>query len=88
MQIAAEKAQKLGSVAAIYVQTPANPTNGIVDIAAARVLAGYSATDGRSSCNFVVYCWRQIACRYPTSRRHEQCVRIPSRRCIGTARHR
>ena len=39
MQIAAEKARKSGSVAAIYVETPANPTNGIVDIAAARVLA-------------------------------------------------
>jgi methionine-gamma-lyase len=35
VQIAAEKAQKLGYVAAIYVETPANPTNGIVDIAAA-----------------------------------------------------
>jgi methionine-gamma-lyase len=47
MQIAAEKARKLGSVAAIYVETPANPTNGIVDIAAARVLAEHLATDGR-----------------------------------------
>ena len=47
MQIAAEKAQKLGSVAAIYVETPANPTNGIVDIAAAHVLAEHLATDGR-----------------------------------------
>ena len=47
MQIAAKKAQKLGSVAAIYVETPANPTNGIVDIAAARVLAEHLATDGR-----------------------------------------
>jgi len=48
MQIAAEKAQKLGSVAAIYVETPANPTNGIVDIAAAHVLAEHLATDGLS----------------------------------------
>ena len=47
MQIAAEKARKLGSVAAIYVETPANPTNGIVDIAAARVLARHLAADGR-----------------------------------------
>ena len=47
MQIAAEKARQLGSVAAIYVETPANPTNGIVDIAAARVLAERLATDGR-----------------------------------------
>jgi methionine-gamma-lyase len=47
MQIAAEQARKLGPVAAIYVETPANPTNGIVDIAAARVLADHLATDGR-----------------------------------------
>src|SRR5215468_10863152 len=47
MQVAAEKARKLGSVAAIYVETPANPTNGIVDIAAARVLAKHLAADGR-----------------------------------------
>jgi methionine-gamma-lyase len=47
MQIAAEKARKLGPVAAIYVETPANPTNGIVDIAAARVLAEHLAIDGR-----------------------------------------
>src|SRR5580692_11880901 len=33
MQIAAEKARKSGPIAAIYVETPANPTNGIVDIA-------------------------------------------------------
>jgi len=46
MQIAAEKTRK-SSVAAIYVETPANPTNGIVDIAAARVLAEQLATDGR-----------------------------------------
>ena len=47
MQIAAETAQKLGSVAAIYIETPANPTNGIVDIAAARVVAERLAADGR-----------------------------------------
>src|SRR6478672_2741420 len=47
MQIAAENARQLGSVAAIYIETPANPTNGIVDIAAARVLAEHLATDGR-----------------------------------------
>jgi methionine-gamma-lyase len=47
MQIAAEKARELGPVAAIYLETPANPTNGIVDIAAARVLADHLAADGR-----------------------------------------
>jgi methionine-gamma-lyase len=47
MQIAAQKAQKLGSVAAIYVETPANPTNGIVDIGAAHDLAEHLASDGR-----------------------------------------
>jgi len=47
MQIAAKKAQKSGCVAAIYVETPANPTNGIVDIAAARLLGDHLATDGR-----------------------------------------
>jgi methionine-gamma-lyase len=47
MKIASEKAQKLGPVAAIYVETPANPTNGIVDVAAAHLLAGRLATDGR-----------------------------------------
>src|SRR6201981_2755399 len=47
MQIAAEEARKLGPVAAIYIETPANPTNGIVDIAAARVLADRLVTDGR-----------------------------------------
>lgn len=36
MQAAAERARALGKVAAIYVETPANPTNGLVDIAAAR----------------------------------------------------
>ncbi len=47
MQIAAAEAKKLGPVAAIYVETPANPTNGIVDIAAARVLAERLTADGR-----------------------------------------
>jgi methionine-gamma-lyase len=47
MQIAAEAARKLGPVAAVYIETPANPTNGIVDIAAARDLADQLAADGR-----------------------------------------
>jgi methionine-gamma-lyase len=36
MRAAADEARKLGKVAAIYLETPANPTNGLVDIAAAR----------------------------------------------------
>jgi methionine-gamma-lyase len=47
MQIAAETAQKLGPVAAIYIETPANPTNGIVDIAAARAVADGLSAGGR-----------------------------------------
>jgi methionine-gamma-lyase len=47
MLIAAETAQKLGPVAAIYIETPANPTNGIVDIAAARAVADGLTADGR-----------------------------------------
>ncbi len=47
IQTAAETARKLGPVAAIYVETPANPTNGIVDIAAARAVADRLASDGR-----------------------------------------
>jgi methionine-gamma-lyase len=36
MQAAAGRARAAGKVAAIYIETPANPTNGLVDIAAAR----------------------------------------------------
>lgn len=36
MRAAADVAGKTGRVAAIYVETPANPTNGLVDIAEAR----------------------------------------------------
>lgn len=36
MLAAAEKAKKLGRVAAIFLETPGNPTSGLVDIAAAR----------------------------------------------------
>ena len=36
---AAKRAQAAGPVAAIYVETPANPTNGLVDIDAVRRLA-------------------------------------------------
>ena len=47
MQTAAETARKLAPVAAVYVETPANPTNGIVDIAAARAVADSLTADGR-----------------------------------------
>lgn len=36
MHAAAEKARAAGRVAAVYIETPANPTNGLVDIAQAR----------------------------------------------------
>lgn len=39
MRAAAEVARKTGRVAAIYLETPANPTNGLVDIAEARRIA-------------------------------------------------
>ncbi len=36
---AAERAQSLGPVAVLYIETPANPTNGLVDLIAARGIA-------------------------------------------------
>lgn len=39
MRKAAEAAKKLGRIGMIYIETPANPTNGLVDIAAARALS-------------------------------------------------
>lgn len=39
MHAAAEQARALGRVAAVYVETPANPTNGLVDIGLARRIA-------------------------------------------------
>lgn len=39
MRAAAEEARKLGRVAAIFIETPVNPTNGLVDIAAARKIS-------------------------------------------------
>lgn len=47
MRAAAGEAQRAGRVAAIYLETPANPTNGLVDIAEARRLAQSLAVDGR-----------------------------------------
>jgi methionine-gamma-lyase len=39
MLAAAEKAKKLGRVAAIFLETPGNPTSGLVDISAARKIS-------------------------------------------------
>ena len=36
---AAEQAESIGPVAVLYIETPANPTNGLVDLAAARKIA-------------------------------------------------
>jgi methionine-gamma-lyase len=47
MRAAAEQAQRAGRVAAIYLETPANPTNGLVDIAEARRLSQALMVDGR-----------------------------------------
>ena len=51
MQTAAAGARSMGRtgrVAAIYIETPANPTNGLVDIAAARAVSESMAdTDGK-----------------------------------------
>ena len=44
---AAEVAQRTGRIAAIYLETPANPTNGLVDIAAARALSEQLAAGGK-----------------------------------------
>ena len=47
MRAAAEAARRLGPVAAVYLETPANPTNGLVDIAEARRLAEGLALGGK-----------------------------------------
>ena len=48
MEEAVDRARDAGSIAALYLETPANPTNGIVDIARARQIAdGLSSADGR-----------------------------------------
>ena len=44
---AVDRARELGPVAALYVETPANPTNGVVDLRHARLLADSLAVDGR-----------------------------------------
>ncbi|MFO1268265.1 MAG: cystathionine gamma-synthase family protein [Rubrivivax sp.] len=50
MRAAAAQAKALGRVAAVYVETPANPTNGLVDIGEARRIAeelAAAAADGK-----------------------------------------
>ena len=48
MEEAVDRARAMGSVAALFVETPANPTGGLVDVARARALAeGLAGPDGR-----------------------------------------
>ena len=47
MLSAAETARGVGRVGAIYLETPANPTNGLVDIAQARRVSEALASDGK-----------------------------------------
>jgi methionine-gamma-lyase len=47
MHAAADEAKRLGRVAAIFLETPANPTNGLVDIAEARRVSGRLAVGGK-----------------------------------------
>ncbi len=47
MRHAADEAKKKGRVGAIFIETPANPTNALVDIQAARKISESLAVDGR-----------------------------------------
>ncbi len=48
MEKAVDRARGMGPVAALYIETPANPTNGLVDIGRARELADVlGGVDGR-----------------------------------------
>ncbi len=47
MRRAAQKARDKGRIGAIFIETPANPTNALVDIAAARELSNALTIDGR-----------------------------------------
>lgn len=47
MHAAAAEAKKLGRVGAIFIETPANPTNSLVDIAEARKISEQLAQDGK-----------------------------------------
>jgi len=46
LQDAVERAKSLGRIGAIYLETPANPTNGLVDIALARSMSQSVEKDG------------------------------------------
>jgi methionine-gamma-lyase len=47
MEDAVDRARAIGPIAALYLETPANPTNGLVDIGRARQLADGLSADGR-----------------------------------------
>ena len=47
MHAAVKQAKRLGRVAAIFLETPANPTNGLVDIAEARRVSERLMVDGK-----------------------------------------
>jgi methionine-gamma-lyase len=47
MRKAAERAKEKGRVGAILIETPANPTNALVDVAAARKVSETLANDGK-----------------------------------------
>ena len=48
MEEAVDRARALGSIAALYIETPANPTNGLVDIRRAREITdGLLGADGK-----------------------------------------
>ena len=48
MEEAVDRARAAGPIAALYLETPANPTNGLVDIRRARQIAdGLSGADGK-----------------------------------------
>jgi methionine-gamma-lyase len=47
MKAAAQKARELGRVAAVYLEVPANPTNGLIDLVEARRISADLARDDR-----------------------------------------
>src|SRR5499427_7513819 len=57
MHQAVEKARGKGPIAALYIETPANPTNGMVDLARARCPASTVRTASRRSSSLTTQCW-------------------------------
>ena len=54
MEDAVDRAHAIGPIAALYLETPANPTNGLIDIGRAKELAdGLRAEDGKRSITIV-----------------------------------